>query len=108
MFPLSLYENIGLGHPEHMANEELVAQAAEMGGAAEFIGKLEKGLQTVLDPDDYVHRINVPQDPEHPLQKKAIRLQKELDISGGERQRIIAYVFYLFIIYVYMKRSSLV
>ena len=92
MFPLSLYENIGLGHPEHLGNEALVAQAAELGGASEFIGKLEKGLQTVLDPDYDVHRINVPSDPEHPLQKKAHRLQKELDISGGERQRVIAYV----------------
>jgi ABC-type multidrug transport system fused ATPase/permease subunit len=47
LFPLSLYENIGLGHPEHLSDKVLVAQAAELGGGSEFIRKLEEGLQTV-------------------------------------------------------------
>jgi hypothetical protein len=75
----------------------MVAQAAELGGASEFIGKLEEGLQTVLEPNRDLYRINVPSDPEHPLQKKIQTLEKELDISGGERQRVIAYVYFLFL-----------
>jgi ABC-type multidrug transport system fused ATPase/permease subunit len=92
LYPLSLYENIGLGNPEHLSNKELVAQAAEQGGASGFIEKLGEGLQTVLEPHLHVYPINVPSDPEHPLQKKMQMLEKEVDISGGERQRVIAYV----------------
>jgi ABC-type multidrug transport system fused ATPase/permease subunit len=92
LYPLSLYENIGLGYPTHLSNKALVAKSAEQGGASEFIAKLADGLQTVLEPNHDVHSINVPSDPEHPLQKKMQTLQKELDISGGERQRVIAFV----------------
>jgi ABC-type multidrug transport system fused ATPase/permease subunit len=95
LFPLSLYENIGLGHPAHLSDKVMVAQAAELGGASEFIGKLADGLQTVLEPNHDVNRINVPPDLEHPLRKKIQMLEKEQDISGGERQRVIAYVWFL-------------
>jgi ABC-type bacteriocin/lantibiotic exporter with double-glycine peptidase domain len=47
LYPLSLYKNFGLGYPEHLSNKIMVAQATELGGASEFIGKLEEGLQTV-------------------------------------------------------------
>ena len=93
LYPLSLYDNIGLGDPERMHDPKLVEEAAEMGGAKEFVGKLEEGLRTVLEPCHDVYPVNVPPDQEHPLQKKIQMLQKELDVSGGERQRIIAYVF---------------
>jgi ABC-type multidrug transport system fused ATPase/permease subunit len=95
LYPLSLYENIGLGDPNQLTNKEMVARAAEQGGAAKFIEKLGQGLQTVLEPNLSLHHINVPQDPEHPLQKKIQMLEKVVDISGGERQRVIAYVGYI-------------
>jgi len=92
LYPLSIYENIALGHPAHLSNTTLVAEAAEKGGAAEFIAKLPNGMETKLEPFTYIYPINVPADPEHPLQKKMQTFQKEIDISGGERQRVIAYV----------------
>lgn len=36
MFPLSLAENIGLGHPECVNDKEMVAKAAESGGATHW------------------------------------------------------------------------
>lgn len=95
LYPLSLYENIGLGHPERLSDQESVTRAAEEGGASEFIGKLEDGLETVLEPNNNLSMINTPSDSQHPLQRKMQMIQKELDISGGERQRVIACVFFL-------------
>jgi ABC-type multidrug transport system fused ATPase/permease subunit len=90
LYPLSLYENIGLGYPERLSDAMLVAQASEQGGASGFIAKLADGLHTVLEPNEYPYSINVPSDEQHPLREKINMLQKELDISGGERQRVIA------------------
>jgi ABC-type multidrug transport system fused ATPase/permease subunit len=95
LFPLSLYENIALGYPECMSDVDMVSKAAEKGGASEFIAKLTDGLKTILDPSNVTYNINVPSDPEHPLHKKMEALEKKIDISGGERQRVVAYESFL-------------
>jgi ABC-type multidrug transport system fused ATPase/permease subunit len=78
LYPLSLYENIGLGHPEHLSNKELVAQAAEQGGASGFF--------------TYIRLMCLPI---RNIRCKMQMLEKKVDISGGERQRVIAYVYFL-------------
>lgn len=94
LYPLSLYENIALGNTAAAEDASMVAKAAELGGASEFIAKLADGLDTVLDPLNDVFNINVPDDPKHPLQKQKAKLEKRIDISGGERQRLVAYVYF--------------
>ncbi|RDB22903.1 Lipid A export ATP-binding/permease protein MsbA [Hypsizygus marmoreus] len=90
LFPLSLYENIALGNPKAASDEEMVANAAEQGGSLGFIKKLESGLDTSLDPRNNAYAMNVPNDPDHPLQKQKAKLEKKINISGGEQQRVVA------------------
>lgn len=90
LYPLSLYENIALGNPALVSDAALVAKAAEQGGASEFIAKLADGMDTILDPRNSAYSFNVPDDPEHPLQKQMEKLSKKIDISGGEKQRVVA------------------
>lgn len=96
LFPLSLYENIALGYPECSSDTAMVLKASENGGASTFITKLKDGLQTILEPQNDTYSINVPSDPDHPLHKKMQALDKKIDISGGERQRVVAYEFHIF------------
>ncbi|KAG2004512.1 ATP-binding cassette transporter [Coprinopsis cinerea AmutBmut pab1-1] len=93
LYPLSFAENIGLGCVELMSDMALVKDAAERGGAAEFISKMGKGYDTVLDAHRFrnKHEFNLPDDENHPLQKRIQSLpNKKANISGGERQRVIA------------------
>jgi ABC-type multidrug transport system fused ATPase/permease subunit len=50
LFPLSLAENIGLGHPMSLSDTDMITKAAELGGALDVIEKLQNGMQTILDP----------------------------------------------------------
>ncbi|KAF9003650.1 P-loop containing nucleoside triphosphate hydrolase protein [Cyathus striatus] len=90
IYPVTLGENIGLGYAVHAGDKEMIAQAAEQGGASEFISKLSNGMDTMLEPllDTFVHNIGHGRD--HPLQKKLDAVQKKLEISGGEKQRLVA------------------
>ncbi|KAG6843741.1 hypothetical protein H0H87_001042 [Tephrocybe sp. NHM501043] len=92
LYPLPLYENISLGNFSRSTDTTAVAEAARQGGAAEFIAKLADGLDTILNPQSKATHINVPDDPAHPLRKRIKMLSKKIDISGGEKQRLVAYV----------------
>ncbi|KAJ4473834.1 P-loop containing nucleoside triphosphate hydrolase protein [Lentinula aciculospora] len=48
-FPLSIKENIALGDPGHSDDIDRITQAATLGGASEFIERLEEGYDTYLD-----------------------------------------------------------
>ena len=61
LFSESVRENIRVGRPD--ANDEDVRRAAELAGAAEFIGELPDGYETVLG-------------------------ERGFSLSGGQRQRI--------------------
>src|SRR5213076_2080104 len=61
LFTESVRENIRLGRPE--ADDEAVAEAARLAGAAEFIAELPDGYETVLG-------------------------ERGFSLSGGQRQRI--------------------
>ncbi|KAF9021275.1 P-loop containing nucleoside triphosphate hydrolase protein [Hymenopellis radicata] len=87
LFPLSLGENIGLGHVAMVHDGDKIKDAAEMGGATHCIEKLEHKYETFLDPlnDAYGHQM--PDDKEHPLN---VELEKTIELSGGEKQRVVA------------------
>ncbi|KIY45697.1 P-loop containing nucleoside triphosphate hydrolase protein [Fistulina hepatica ATCC 64428] len=48
-FPLSIRENIGYGDPENRNDIERIRESARLGGAEEFIDKLDDGFDTYLD-----------------------------------------------------------
>lgn len=87
---VSLSENIGVGFPDQCANKEMVERAAQQGGASEFIKKLVNGLETQLKPPTMHFSFNLKEYKDHPLQKELEELERETDISGGERQRVVA------------------
>ncbi|KDR69213.1 hypothetical protein GALMADRAFT_256051 [Galerina marginata CBS 339.88] len=90
IYPLSLGENIGLGYPERVLDDEMVTEAAEKGGALEVINKLKDGKETVLDPIVDVFQVNLYGNKTHPLYEEMEKLRKKIDISGGETQRVVA------------------
>ncbi|KAK0209704.1 P-loop containing nucleoside triphosphate hydrolase protein [Armillaria fumosa] len=89
-FPLSLGENIGLGFAEKVNDAEMVDQAAEKGGASHCLKRLERGKETRLGALNEAYGYNLPGDPDHPLQTELEKLQKDIELSGGEKQRIVA------------------
>ncbi|KAG6911417.1 hypothetical protein DXG01_016514 [Tephrocybe rancida] len=90
LYPLSLYENISFGNVARSGDVAAVAAAAKQGGAADFIAKLVDGMDTNLKSRLNVRNINVPDEPDHPLRKRLHTLNKDIDISGGEKQRLVA------------------
>ncbi|RXW11362.1 hypothetical protein EST38_g14494, partial [Candolleomyces aberdarensis] len=103
VFPFSFTENIALGHPtlllQRQAEDdvdgddklmELVKGAAEKGGARRFIEKMENGFETELDPRIVIMANRLEHHPDHPLQEEKKKIRKKSDISGGERQRVVA------------------
>ena len=90
IYPLSLAENIGLGYPAFSSDKDMIIEAAKEGGALEFIQKLNKGLDTVLDPLVKHFALNLYKNKTHPLYDELEKLQKKIDVSGGERQRVAA------------------
>ncbi|KAF5343571.1 hypothetical protein D9758_012974 [Tetrapyrgos nigripes] len=95
LFPLSIEENIGLGYSEFLDLEEkermeLINEASKRGGAEDVIAKLGKGMKSVLDPYMMQYGVNIDEDGDSELAKELKELDKSTDVSGGERQRIVA------------------
>ncbi|KAK1229327.1 hypothetical protein PQX77_007616 [Marasmius sp. AFHP31] len=95
---MSIGENIAIGRPELVMDEEEIMDAARKSGADRVITKFgAKGLsglsETIIDPfrEQALRKVDT-QDQKHPLNKLWKRLQKgrNLDVSGGERQRLVA------------------
>lgn len=95
LFPLSVAENIGVGDVKNLGNAEMVNAAAEQGGALACINKLEHGADTILDRPIFSYIVNTSDDPEDPLQQELEKARKTKEVSGGERQRLVAYVISL-------------
>ncbi|KAJ7147109.1 P-loop containing nucleoside triphosphate hydrolase protein [Mycena crocata] len=91
LYPLSLAENIGLGNPEQVSDMNMITDAAKRGGADGFLSKMKEGFSTILDPKtvQYITSVDLL-DTNTPLAKEFSALKKTQDISGGERQRIVA------------------
>ena len=91
LYPLSLSENIGLGYPAFSSNKDMIIESAKEGGAFELIQKLNKGIDTVLDPLIDIWVMNLcRKNRTHPLYEEMEKLEMKIDVSGGERQRIAA------------------
>lgn len=103
MFPLSLQDNMLMGVTERawrlnsqQSKEKLVEYASRLGGSWDIMRNV--GLNTVLDPvravrqsTECVGNAKVERAAYDELDKCATRV-KPVKISGGERQRLLAYV----------------
>ncbi|KAK1230565.1 hypothetical protein PQX77_006342 [Marasmius sp. AFHP31] len=90
LYPLTLRENIGLGSVDDLSNSTMIEEAARRGGASQLISKLEKGLDTVLNPKTQQWSGLVNPGSSSPLATKLRQLKKTANVSGGERQRLVA------------------
>nr|GAT43730.1 ABC transporter ATP-binding protein [Mycena chlorophos] len=91
LFPLSLAENIGLGNPARVEDEEAIADAARRGGAEKVLERLKEGSQTTLERALGLHwGNNVRKDDKTLLAAELERMNKNTDVSGGEKQRLVA------------------
>lgn len=87
----SLGENIGLGHTPLLSNSEAILEAAKEAGAEVVLKKMKDGAKTVLDPMLSYYDFNVRwQEKNHPLKAVLKDLRRPVEVSGGERQRIVA------------------
>ncbi|KAJ7765688.1 P-loop containing nucleoside triphosphate hydrolase protein [Mycena metata] len=91
LYPLSLRENIGLGNPARVSDVEMVRTAAKQGGADELISKLAEGFETVLErPRGMQFGSDVSKGDGTLLAEALEKMTKQADVSGGERQRLVA------------------
>ena len=90
LFPLSMGENIGLGHAARAYDVPAVRAAAAAGGADACIAKLRGGLDAVLDPQARASGNNLVGWEGAALRRQLDALDKPLALSGGETQRIVA------------------
>jgi ABC-type multidrug transport system fused ATPase/permease subunit len=81
LYPLSIRENIGLGHPAYVSDTDMIAQSAKLGGAFDFISKFGQGFDTTLQPvrTAYLGHLTGT----HPLKDIFDKLEKQVDISGA-------------------------
>ncbi|KAF7768394.1 hypothetical protein Agabi119p4_7637 [Agaricus bisporus var. burnettii] len=87
----SLGENIGLGFSQLLSDEEALDIAAEKAGAKEVLKRMKDGANTILDPLEDYYEFNIKrQSEEHPLKKALEELRRPVEVSGGEKQRIVA------------------
>ncbi|KAJ7486852.1 P-loop containing nucleoside triphosphate hydrolase protein [Mycena latifolia] len=90
LYPLTLGENIGLGFAERVDDEEMMMQAARDGGAAVVIEKFEDGARTQLKPVMTAYGYHLD-DKKHKALKGVLgKLEKTAEVSGGEKQRLVA------------------
>ncbi len=87
----SLGENIGLGYPRLLDDTEAVLEAAREAGAEVVLERMKDGVSAVLDPMLNYYDFNVRwQEKSHPLKTVLKELRRPVEVSGGERQRIVA------------------
>jgi ABC-type bacteriocin/lantibiotic exporter with double-glycine peptidase domain len=82
LFPLSLAENIGLGYSSSLLDTVMVTESAKLGGAYDLICKLEKGLQTNLNPVRTTYKRNVTEERHPHLMAEFEKLEKPAEVSG--------------------------
>jgi ABC-type bacteriocin/lantibiotic exporter with double-glycine peptidase domain len=87
----SLGENIALGYTPMASHQDAVMEAAKKAGAKEVLERMKEGTETILDPILDYHHFNVrEQDKDHPMKKLLEEIRRKVEVSGGERQRIVA------------------
>ncbi|KAG1794733.1 P-loop containing nucleoside triphosphate hydrolase protein [Suillus variegatus] len=89
LFPLSMSENIGIGSPSSVANLDKIAQAAKLAGAQDVIENFTDGYDTVLEPVKTA-QISLTGRGNEDLKKEYEKMEKTTNVSGGEKQRLVA------------------
>ncbi|KAJ6494286.1 P-loop containing nucleoside triphosphate hydrolase protein [Mycena sanguinolenta] len=90
LYPLTLAENIGLGYAEHVRDTEMIMEAARDGGAAELLEKFKDGAETTLEPITTAFGYQLDDDKHKALKDVLTKLEKTTEVSGGEKQRLVA------------------
>ncbi|KAF7369844.1 Lipid A export ATP-binding/permease protein MsbA [Mycena sanguinolenta] len=90
LYPLTLAENIGLGYAEHVKDNQMIMEAAKDGGAAELLEKFKDGAETTLEPIMTAFGYQLDDDKHKALKDVLAKLEKTTEISGGEKQRLVA------------------
>ncbi|KAJ7615767.1 P-loop containing nucleoside triphosphate hydrolase protein [Mycena polygramma] len=90
LYPLTLAENIGLGFSEHVDDKEMVMEAAREGGAAGLLDKLKEGVETTLEPIATAFGYQLDDEKHKTLKGVLKKLEKTTEVSGGEKQRLVA------------------
>ncbi|KAL1720536.1 P-loop containing nucleoside triphosphate hydrolase protein [Schizophyllum commune] len=90
IFPMSMGENIGIGCVERVRDVDAVREAAEAGGASACISKLRHGFDTILEPKHHAYGEHISDEEDDPLRQRLDALDKPIQLSGGEKQRIVA------------------
>jgi ABC-type multidrug transport system fused ATPase/permease subunit len=83
LYPLSIRENIGLGHTHSLSDIDLITKSAELGGALDFVTKLDQGFDTTLRPVRTAYMGHASKGDGHPLKYIFDNLEKQVDISGA-------------------------
>jgi ABC-type multidrug transport system fused ATPase/permease subunit len=90
---LSLAHDVGLGRWQELGRKDLVDKCLRLGGAEILVGKLRRGTDTILEPVDTKDGYNMESDAH--LRGYLNLLKKSTRVSGGEKQRLVAYVYFL-------------
>ncbi|KAF7324162.1 P-loop containing nucleoside triphosphate hydrolase protein [Mycena kentingensis (nom. inval.)] len=94
LFPLSIRENVSLGAAgleiSGSAKEEKVREALAAGGATGLVARFATGEETVLEPVRTVYERMLDDERYRELREFGAGIEKSANVSGGERQRLIA------------------
>lgn len=95
---LKIRDNIGLGDPDNITNEEHIIQAAKLGGADGFVSKLPEGYDTYLERPVIDYYSSLPEGTTtlfgRPVSYSGVRRAGGMtktatsSLSGGQLQRI--------------------
>ncbi|KAF8062232.1 P-loop containing nucleoside triphosphate hydrolase protein [Lyophyllum atratum] len=89
IYPFSLAENIGLGYSACIADVDMIKDSVEKGGASEVIAGMKAGLETILEPIQTAQGYNL--ESKHQVLREILQeLEMPNEVSGGEKQRIVA------------------
>ncbi|KAI9436996.1 HlyB/MsbA family ABC transporter [Lactarius indigo] len=93
LFPVSIKDNIALGNPNHATDQDLINEAARLGGADSVIRRLSDNWDTYICRPDSVHDVIRIQhrDDDGTIDRELRRMtgtQIPQGLSGGQQQRI--------------------
>ncbi|KAJ6540799.1 P-loop containing nucleoside triphosphate hydrolase protein [Mycena vulgaris] len=90
LYPFTFAENIGLGYTEHVDDIGMIMEAARDGGAAALLDKFTDGAQTNLKPVTTAYGYQLDDKKHKALKAVLTKLEKTAEVSGGEKQRLVA------------------
>lgn len=97
IFPLSFWENVRMGDVDYICSDDEIMNAIRKGGAEDILTGMTEGDATILRNDegpsgDYrkCNFYSSDANENHPLLPQWKALEKDVKVSGGEKQRIVA------------------